>query len=123
MLYWHTHSNVNNHADPETFLRGGGGVQTPRRGLTEYFNMAKINNLAIPGGGGSGPPVPPLDPPMTPGLFCLLAGISSKNVIKITPYTPKNKSGLIQLIMMGESIRQRWVKITFPFSSGCPNLN
>ena len=26
--------------------------------------MAKINNLAIPGGGGSGPPVPPpLDPP------------------------------------------------------------
>ena len=45
---------------------GGGGVQIPRRGLTENFNMAKINNLAIPGGGGggSGPPVPPLDPPM-----------------------------------------------------------
>ena len=37
----------------------GGGVQSPRRGLTENFNMAKINNLAIPGGGGSGPPVPP----------------------------------------------------------------
>ena len=37
---------------------GGGGVQVPRRGLTENFNMAKINNLAIPGG-GSGPPVPP----------------------------------------------------------------
>ena len=36
---------------------GGGGVQTPGRGLTEYFNMAKINNLAIPGGF-------PLDPPM-----------------------------------------------------------
>ena len=41
----------------------GGGVQIPRRGLTENFNMAKTNNLAIPGGGG-GPPVPPLDPPM-----------------------------------------------------------
>ena len=31
-----------------------GGVQIPRRGLTENFNMAKINNLAIPGGGGGG---------------------------------------------------------------------
>ena len=30
--------------------------------------------------------------------------------IKITPNTPKNDSGLIQLIMMGESIRQIWVK-------------
>ena len=48
-------------ADSENFLRG---VQIPRRGLTENFNMAKINNLAIPGV-GSGPPVPPpLDPPM-----------------------------------------------------------
>ena len=36
------------------------GIQIPTRGLTENFNMAKINNLAIPGGGGgSGPPVPP----------------------------------------------------------------
>ena len=43
-------------------IPGGEGVQIPRRGLTENFNMAKINNLAIPG--GSGPPVPPLDPPM-----------------------------------------------------------
>ena len=59
-------------ADQENFLGGGGaggGVQIPRRGLTENFNMAKINNLSIPGGGGgSGPPVqpppPPLDPPM-----------------------------------------------------------
>ena len=25
--------------------------------------------------------------------------------------TPKNESGLIQLIMMGESIRQIWVKV------------
>ena len=44
-------------ADPEKFLRGGGGgggegVQIPRRGLTEIFNKAKTNNLAI------------LDPPM-----------------------------------------------------------
>ena len=47
-------------ADPEKFLRGGGGFQIPRRDLKENFNMAKINNLAIPGGGGgSGPPVPP----------------------------------------------------------------
>ena len=29
--------------------------------------------------------------------------------IKITPNTPKNESGLLQLIMMGESIRQIWV--------------
>ena len=52
--------------DPENFLRvggGGGGVQIHRSDLTENFNMAKINNLAIPGG-GSGPPVPTLDPPM-----------------------------------------------------------
>ena len=36
-------------ADPENFPRGGGGgVQIPRRGLTENFNMAKTNNLAIP---------------------------------------------------------------------------
>ena len=35
---------------------GGGGFQIPRRGLTEEnFNMAKINNLAIPGGGGGSP--------------------------------------------------------------------
>ena len=40
------------------FPQGGGGVQIPRRGLMENFNMAKINSLAIPGG-GSGPPVPP----------------------------------------------------------------
>ena len=40
---------------------GEGGVQIPRRGLTEKFNMAKTNNLAIPG--GSGPP-PTLDLPM-----------------------------------------------------------
>ena len=39
------------------------GVHIPRRGLTENFNMAKINNLAIPGW-GSRPPAPPLDPPM-----------------------------------------------------------
>ena len=55
-------------ADPENFLRGGGGggVQIPRRGLTEIFNMAKINDLAIPGGGGGGsdPLSPSLDPPM-----------------------------------------------------------
>ena len=40
-----------------------GGVQIPRRSLTENFNMAKINNLAMPGGGGGGggggTPVPP----------------------------------------------------------------
>ena len=39
------------------FSGGGGGVQIPRRGLTENLNMAKINNLAIitrRGGGGGG---------------------------------------------------------------------
>ena len=44
-----------------------GGVQIPRRGLTENFNMAKTNNLAIPVGGGGGGPDPlssPLDPPI-----------------------------------------------------------
>ena len=46
------------------------------------------------------------------GLFCLHREISSKNEIKVktTPNTPKNESGLTQLIMMGESIRQIWVK-------------
>ena len=39
-----------------------GGVQIPRRGLTENFNMAKINNLAIPGGGGGGGGPDPLSP-------------------------------------------------------------
>ena len=42
------------------FPGGGGGVQIPRRGLTEYFNMAKTNNLAIPGGGGGADPLSPL---------------------------------------------------------------
>ena len=37
-----------------------GWVQIPRRGLTENFNIAKINNLAIPVGGGGGPE--PLSP-------------------------------------------------------------
>ena len=36
-----------------------GGVQIPRRGSDEKFQHGKFNNLAIPGGGGSGPPVPP----------------------------------------------------------------
>ena len=48
------------------------------------------------------------------GLFCLHRENSSKNeIIKITPNTPKNESGLTQLIMMGESIRQIWVIESF----------
>ena len=45
------------------------------------------------------------------GLFCLHREISSKNdiKIKITPNTPENEIGLIQLITMGKSIRQMWV--------------
>ena len=35
----------------------GGGVQIPRRGLTENFNMAKT--MWQFQGGGGGPPVPP----------------------------------------------------------------
>ena len=31
-------------------------------------------------------------------------------ILKITPNTPKSESELIQLIMMGESIHQIWVK-------------
>ena len=31
--------------------------------------------------------------------------------MKNTPNTPKNENGLIQMIMMGESIRQIWVKL------------
>ena len=50
------------------FSQGGGGVQIPRRGLTEIFNVAKINNLAIPGWGPD-PLSPPLDPPMEPNNF------------------------------------------------------
>ena len=41
------------------------------------------------------------------GLFCLHRGISSKN--RIEHSTPKNESGLIQLIMVGKSICQIWV--------------
>ena len=41
-------------------------------------------------------------------------GISSKNEIKnkITPGGPQNDSGLCQLIMIGMSIHQQWVKST-----------
>ena len=31
--------------------------------------------------------------------------------MKITHNTPKNESGLIQLLMMGKSIRQIWVEL------------
>ena len=31
---------------------GGGGPNSQKGSVTENFNMAKINNLAIPGGGG-----------------------------------------------------------------------
>ena len=46
-------------------------------------------------------------------IFCLLNGISSKNEIKIKKKTPKNESGLTQMIMMGKSIRQIWLNIYF----------
>ena len=50
------------------------------------------------------------------GLFCLLREISSKK-IKITPNTPKNESGLTQLIMMGKSIRQIRVNLGHDITS------
>ena len=57
------------------------------------------------------------------GLFCLHREISSKNEIKlkITPNTPKRESGIIQLIMMGESIRHILVTVSgmFGMSSIC----
>ena len=39
----------------------GGGPNSQKGSGKENFNMAKTNNLAIPGGGGgmAGPPVPP----------------------------------------------------------------
>ena len=58
-------------ADPENFLKGGGGgggVKIPRRSLTENFNMAKINNLTIPGGGGGGGGPDTLYPPLDPSI-------------------------------------------------------
>ena len=45
------------------FSQGAGDVQFPRRGLTENFNMAKTNNMSIPGGGGGPDPLPPPPPP------------------------------------------------------------
>ena len=43
------------HAQIQKIFPGsGGGVQIPRSGLTENFNMAKTNNLAIPDGEGGG---------------------------------------------------------------------
>ena len=53
--------NMTSHARIQKIFSGG--VQIPRRGLTENFNMAKINNLAIPGGVPTPCPTP-LDPPM-----------------------------------------------------------
>ena len=62
---------------------GGGGVQIPRRGLMEIFNMAKINNLAIPGGGGPDPlSPPPLDPPMAaPSTSISYKFVFAKNTV------------------------------------------
>ena len=39
--------------------------------------------------------------------------------IKITYNTAKNESGLTQLIMMGESIRQIWVNRVYNTYQGC----
>ena len=50
--------NYNFHARIQKIFSGG-GVQISRRGLTESFNMAKINNLAIPGGRVVRTPCPP----------------------------------------------------------------
>ena len=46
------------------------------------------------------------------GLFCLLREFSSKikQNLKITTDAPKNESGLTQMIVMGKSISQIWVK-------------
>ena len=58
--------------DPENSLRGG--PNSKKGSLTENFNMAKINNLAIPGGGGGGgvrTPSPPLYPPMKEVHVCV----------------------------------------------------
>ena len=61
---------------------GGGGVQIPRRGLTENFNKAKNNYLAIPGGGGGGGSDTLSPPP--PGsahalVLCFIYGYAHNN--------------------------------------------
>ena len=55
----------------------GAGVQIPRRGLTENFNMAKINNLAIPGGVQT--PSPPPPPPHSGSAHVLYAQSVNNN--------------------------------------------
>ena len=50
------------------------GVQIPKKGLTENFNMAKTNNLEIPRGGGGGGP-DPLSPPPPPGSAHAYCGL------------------------------------------------
>ena len=55
----------------------GAGVPIPRRGLTENFNMAKINNLAIPGGVQT--PCPPSPPPNSGSAHVLYAQSVNNN--------------------------------------------
>ena len=62
----------------------GAGVQIPRRGLTENFNMAKINNLAIPGGVQT--PCPPNPPP--PPVYAQSVNNNNNNNNKIKNALP-----------------------------------
>ena len=51
------------------------------------------------------------------GLFCLLREFLSQIEKKKIPNAPKNENGLTLLIMMGESIRHKRVKLLHPEAS------
>ena len=66
------------------FSQGGGGVQIPRRGLTENFNTTKIKNLAIPGEGGTG-----VRPWFLDEIIVVLDELKSKNLPLIMVFRRK----------------------------------
>ena len=64
-------AQLNMRGSRKNFLRGGPNSQKGN------FNMAKTNNLAIPGGGGGGPD--PLSPPLDPPMLILVVRPQSQN--------------------------------------------
>ena len=66
------------HARIQKIFSGG---PNSRRGLTENFNMAKIDNLAIQGGGGGGGAPDPLPAPLDPPMAAYVWRIRSKSYV------------------------------------------